>query len=186
MSGRRDHGEQHIPHWVRPPLGLVKCNFDASIKKQAFKSKYGGVVRYSDATVLLCYSWFFDGCYPPVIAETLAFRESVLLLCSRGTTSMLMESDHLKLVQVFHSKLSGISELGMLVEECHHLSKKFQTFLLVWIDRRVNEVAHHLAKGALSFSNKNIWDSSPAFIFPLICNDVINYVVVATNSIIIA
>ncbi|KAM7274502.1 hypothetical protein ACFE04_017048 [Oxalis oulophora] len=179
--GRQDRGELHIPHWVRPPSDLVKCNFDASINKQAFKSSYGGVVRYSDATVMLCYSGFFDGCYPPVIAETLAFRESLLLLCSRGITSILMESDCLELVQVFHASLSGISELGMLVEECRHLSKKFQTFSLVWIDRRVNEVAHHLAKGALSFSNRNVWDSSPAFIVPFICNDANNSVVVATN-----
>ncbi|KAM7262619.1 hypothetical protein ACFE04_000302 [Oxalis oulophora] len=185
-NGRQDRGEQLIPHWVRPPSDLVKCNFDASINKQAFKSSYGGVVRCSDATVMLCYSGFFDGCYPPVIAETLAFRESLLLFCSRGITSILMESDCLELVQVFHASLSGISELGMLVEECRHLSKKFQTFSLVWINRRVNEVAHHLAKGALSFSNRNVWDSSPAFIVPFICNDVTNSVVVATNSVSIA
>ncbi|KAL5752847.1 hypothetical protein ACOSP7_023037 [Xanthoceras sorbifolium] len=79
-----------------------------------------------------------------------------------GASSIILESDCSPFVGLVRGLVVDFSEIGLVVEEIQHLSLHFACFSVAFGSRKVNCVAHALAKLALaSVGNLFLFDSVP-------------------------
>ncbi|KAL5834915.1 hypothetical protein ACOSQ4_014412 [Xanthoceras sorbifolium] len=79
-----------------------------------------------------------------------------------GASSIILESDYSSLVGLVCSLVVDFSEIGLVVEEIQHLSLQFSCFSMAFGSRKVNCVAHALAKlTSASVGDSFLIDSVP-------------------------
>ncbi|KAL5789443.1 hypothetical protein ACOSQ2_004331 [Xanthoceras sorbifolium] len=67
-----------------------------------------------------------------------------------GVSSIILEFDSCSLVELVLGNMVDCSEIGLVVEEIQHLCMNFSSYSMVFGYRKVNWVAHGLAKLALA------------------------------------
>ena len=88
--------------WRPPEQGWVKVNTDASVSVIEHKSGAGGVARTS-STFIAAWSKPCPDITDPLIVEVFALRDGVIFSQLRGFSQVLMKTDSLELVQLWHS-----------------------------------------------------------------------------------
>jgi hypothetical protein len=78
--------------WRPPEDDVIKINIDGGLSMEARKGDAGGVAR-SRSAYLGAWSKPLLGIYDPLIAETLALREGVIVAKLRGFQLVVMETD---------------------------------------------------------------------------------------------
>lgn len=100
----QDHARILPGHGWRPPdEGWIKINTDGSIAMEARRGGVGGVARSSSA---LKAAWCkpYTGITDPIVAEALALRDGVIFAKLRGYDQVILETDSLEMVNLWHSR----------------------------------------------------------------------------------
>ncbi|KAL5764465.1 hypothetical protein ACOSQ2_017059 [Xanthoceras sorbifolium] len=135
--------------WVPPLVSLVKLNMDASVDVGSGVIGLGLIFR--------------DDTGRPLMAS--AVRS--------GSSSFLVESDVLGVINTISSNLLPCSDMGLVLSDIYCLASSLQVSSFSFIPILANKVANALAKVALNIPSDLFWiDSCPPSVELLVQEDV--------------
>lgn len=156
---------------MRPAEGTVKCNVDAAL----FDDNRFGIglcIRdYQGLFVKAKTVWFY-GSPPPQEAEALGLLTAVKWLQELHIQRVTIELDCKSVVDGIRGVCHSVTEFGSILSSCRNLLSLSQNYTVSFIRRQANLVAHSLARASRDFASIQIFDCSPACIFPLIMNEI--------------
>jgi ribonuclease HI len=148
--------EPYIP-WTKPPLGVIKVNWDAAVGGTRRRIGIGAIVRDHDGGVIAMMSETMEYIHDQVTAEALAARRAVELGHLVGIRKIILEGDANQIVQALRSIDGGRCSYGLIIEDMQQLLWRFQEYTVHFVRREANGEAHKLAKLALSLGENRVW-----------------------------
>ncbi|KAM7531912.1 hypothetical protein LguiB_035322 [Lonicera macranthoides] len=85
--------QQSSVYWQKPPLGVVKCNVDATIFEANKSIGFGGVLRDSAGGFLAAIQGTLQGSYSPLLAEAVGMRKVLSWLKDFSSSPVIVETD---------------------------------------------------------------------------------------------
>ncbi|XP_073121019.1 uncharacterized protein [Henckelia pumila] len=161
--------------WKKPPENVLKCNVDAAVIDNYSHFGYGCVLRNTYGVVIAATHGRLQGHLNAMLAEALSIREALSWLKSLGFSHIIVESDALLVIEALNnSSESDSSILGLIVDDCKILAGDFSSCQFVFVYRSANQIAHALARKAISMSGLlGRATSSPTFISSVILQDLV-------------
>ncbi|KAL5777232.1 hypothetical protein ACOSP7_010158 [Xanthoceras sorbifolium] len=136
---------------VPPPANFVKLNSDAALASSRSLVGVGLVLRDDNGRVVGSSGQCFGRSLPPLAAEGEAVLRGLKFALDVGVSSIVVESDASSLVDLINGKIVASSKIDLVMDEIQSLCSNFQNCSFIFGSRKVNWVAHNLAKFALSF-----------------------------------
>jgi ribonuclease HI len=171
-SGMQQVQQQQLS-WQPPPSGKYKCNIDVGVHKDARKTSAGWCVRDHRGYFVLGGSSWIDGRCSSNEGEALALLEAMKELQQRGFNNFIFETDAQNLVGAIRRRSSGVSEFSTIVNKIKCMLSLFPGFEVKPIRRQANRVAHTIARAALSWSRRHVFDLIPICIRNFLHNEMI-------------
>ncbi|KAL2931091.1 hypothetical protein RDABS01_036501 [Bienertia sinuspersici] len=131
--------------WQPPHQLWYKLNPDAAIFGGGMLG-LGAVVRDHVGDVMAATCWYGEGSKEVEVAETLAARHGLSIAIEAGLTSIILETDCIKLYQHLKKGKREASYFGKIVQDILLLAKRCKGISYAHIKRSGNRVAHELAK----------------------------------------
>ncbi|KAL0344922.1 UNVERIFIED_CONTAM: hypothetical protein Sradi_4323500 [Sesamum radiatum] len=136
----------NIAHWIPPPAGFVKINFDGGIRDGGRVLGLGVVARDADGRVLDWISRRVDRGGSTFLAESLAAREALYLAIRRQWHQVFLEGDCSSLFQKLSSSLPDYSFSSPIVEDSRFFASQIDHISYSLVRRSCNSAADLLAK----------------------------------------
>ncbi|KAL5554075.1 hypothetical protein UlMin_041476 [Ulmus minor] len=159
--------------WQAPEVGFVKVNSDAawcSIKK---KFGLGSVIRDYSGKVLGSVAMSVSSSVSVAVAESWALEKGVSLAKRLGFSAVILETDCLGVTKALDTKTLHDSDLSYVFDSIYDICLGFDMYKFSYTPRTGNQVAHSLARLALSLENVQIWPSGvPESLYPLVIADI--------------
>lgn len=93
----------------------------------------------------------------PATAEGLAARRGIELNIQLGIRKLVLEGDSQQIVQALQSGGGERRPYGLIIDDMKLLLRSFQEYKVNYVQCEANEVAHKLAKLALSVGEDKLW-----------------------------
>jgi ribonuclease HI len=144
----------HVPNveyptsWTTPPAGVIKCNVDAAIFHNNTVG-YGMCFRNSVGHFLMGKSAHLHSSISVLEAEAIALLAAINTAISLGYHNVMFETDSKLLADAINSSSSFNNELGDLLVQCRGLLATNFDFVVSFIRRQANRVAHSIARASL-------------------------------------
>ncbi|GLU13484.1 hypothetical protein SLE2022_301180 [Rubroshorea leprosula] len=152
-SRSRDQGKQQQPSWVKPPLGFLKVNVDASYSSQTGSAAFAMVARNFKGEICFGNSWL-SVALSPLMAEAAALYKAVQYVESLGTHNVFFESDNQALIAHLLQPDKPLPwEIRSLILSIRQIAHRHSDFLFSYVPRRGNKVADWVAKQSLKKGN---------------------------------
>jgi len=159
--------------WNKPPEGKLLINVDASFRPENGSGSTGAVIRYSSGSFIAASRSYFEHVVDAPSAEVMAVKDGLLLAQHIGCNGIIIQSDCLEVVETMQQGGFLAAAGAPIYDECNHLWQEFQSISIEHCDRESNQVAHVLAREAISLKLSCIWvDEPPSFILESLVNDV--------------
>jgi hypothetical protein len=97
-----------VAPWQKPPIGILKVNWDAAVDGGGKKIGMGAIVRDFDGKALAMMCDSLDLIHNPLLAEALAARRAVELCLLMGIRKAILEGDSLQVVQALQPPMGDI------------------------------------------------------------------------------
>jgi ribonuclease HI len=165
--------QQQQNSWQPPPIGKYKCNVDAGIHADARKTSAGWCVRDHRGHFVLGGSSWINGRCSSSEGEALALLEAMKELQQRGFTNVTFETDAYNIVCAIRRRVNGVSEFSSIINNIKCLLSLNTGFEVKPIRRQANRIAHTIARAALSWSRRHIFELLPHCINNLLYNEMI-------------
>lgn len=136
--------------WIKPPVGKIKCNVDAAAFNNNYVMGFGMCFRDFKGTLLLGKSDFYHSSATILEAESLGLLDAIKVAISNGMHVVLFETDSKILSDAINSNFTPSNEFGDLVIQCKSLLLDRPDFVVPYIKRQANGVAHSIARASLS------------------------------------
>lgn len=154
--------------WIRSPMDFLKCNWDASLDGWSTKMGMGLVVRDSlggfKAAAISTTPFITDS----EMAESIVARWALSICAELGFQSVVFEGDALEVVNSLISTSQCWRICGCIVEDTRRMLHQFNSWTVKQARRSTNQVAHFLAKHALSIVQDFVWRECPSFLHDLV------------------
>ncbi|XP_057418236.1 uncharacterized protein LOC130712417 [Lotus japonicus] len=137
--------------WCRPPQGLFKVNVDGSWRSDS-TSGLGMAARNHEGLILAAAADVVERTSSALETEALALRWSIGLAISLGFRRVCLETDCLKLFQLWKKPPDGRNYLATILNDCFQYCRSFDFISLSFVRRPGNTVADYLARHASSFA----------------------------------
>jgi ribonuclease HI len=148
-------------------------NVDAAIFKDENRFGWGAVVRDHLGSVKLTCNEGTGGMVSPELAEALAIRSVLRITRDNGFLCSVLASDCLSVIQKIQTKTMDRSQVGSVIGDIKHLATEFDSCVFQHVGRRVNGVAHKLARCSEQGVCNLSFDVVPEYIRVELCNDVV-------------
>ena len=150
--------------WVETAdAGWIKINSYGSIAMESRRGGAGGVAR-SSSELKAAWCKPYTGIMDPLLAEALALRDGAVFARIRGYDQLILETDSLEMVNLWHSRHDRSVVAPILTEIEEHASF-FKSFVIQHVSRSANFPAHLCAKQASTLDVTDCWlDSTPSFL----------------------
>jgi ribonuclease HI len=159
--------------WQPPPRDKYKCNVDVGVHDEARKTSTGWCVRdYRGHFIMGGSSWINGRCSSNE-GEALALLEAMTTLQLRGYNNVIFETDAQNIVGAIRSRKQGVSEFSAIINKIRCVLSLVPGFEVKPIRRQANRIAHTIARAALSWSRRHIFDVVPLCIHNLLSNEMI-------------
>jgi ribonuclease HI len=152
--------EKHPPaneRWKTPPKGIMKLNWDAAIDRNKKLMGIGIVVRDFTGEVVATQCTTKAYVCNPVVAEAMALWTAVVLLGQLSFMDVILEGDCLEVVKAIQMETRNETRYGFTLEEAKEMLKGCRLWEISHVRRTANEVAHRVAKMAVSLHVNNLW-----------------------------
>ncbi|KAL5818099.1 hypothetical protein ACOSQ3_026477 [Xanthoceras sorbifolium] len=136
--------------WQPPPVSFVKMNTDVALSSSRSLVEIGIVLRDDKGLILGSSGQCFGGYLSHIVIEGKAVLRGLKFAIDVGIAFLIMESNTSSLIGLINGKLVASSKIGLIVKEIQSLCFQFQHCSFFFGSRKVNWVAHTLAKLALS------------------------------------
>ena len=102
--------------WQLLPLAWFKCNINAIIFKDSYKSSVGCILRDATSSYVTAMTTLFDGIGDHFMAEALGMREALSQLKKQNYNQVFDEFDALDIVKaIYNDSLDNLSIVGMMI-----------------------------------------------------------------------
>ncbi|KAK2423594.1 hypothetical protein QL285_034041 [Trifolium repens] len=167
------HNEQQqlIHRWEKPQQGWYKCNIDASFHRALNKTSTAWCLRDHLGRFVMAETTWLDGNYSTIEGEAKALLEAMRAMEHRRISNVIFETDAKSVVDAINSFHGGNSEFSLLVSSITNLLSFGQNFVVKFIKRQANMVAHSLARAAISWSSRCTFEAIPTCISYLVINE---------------
>ncbi|CAJ2653028.1 unnamed protein product [Trifolium pratense] len=162
--------QQQVLTWQKPPTGWYKCNADAGFYNELNKSSAGWCLRDHTGSFVKAGTIWNEGKCSIIEGEALALLEAMKAVKDRGITHAIFETDSKNVVDAIHNLRGGTSEFSSLICDIKNVMMFNPNFVVKFIKRQANMVAHTLARAAISWSSRYICETLPPCITPLLNN----------------
>ena len=151
---------------------MIKINFDDSLKVADRRGGIRIIVKNNKGEIVGAVHAFIEGTTNPMAIEAnVAFR-ALLFGKDMRFTRIILEGDALSVITKMMQTEPSLSDVGNLGKVVKDLMKSFSWSKIQYVRRETNEVAHCLAKNALSLKNDVYWvDDCPEFLFLVLAKD---------------
>ncbi|KAL5568114.1 hypothetical protein UlMin_024689 [Ulmus minor] len=141
--------------WKPPEMGIVKINTDAAWCNRTKKFGLGVVIRDHFGSILGSAATPVSSSVSVDVAEGWALKRGARLAKYLGFSAIELESDCLGVVMALQQQTHFISELSFVFDSINDHCNAFQQFSFSYTPTS-NQVAHNLAKLALSLADEQI------------------------------
>lgn len=158
--------------WSPPVLGTIKINVDATINSADNKVGIGVVARNAHGNVLLSAAktvWPFISMER---AELEAFKIAIDFVKDNSWSNVIIEGYAQNVVNALCGKIKRGGHTHILVSNISFVVSKLIGISFSFCFREANNVAHRLAKRALTSVCSSVWvDGGPLWISNLVLSD---------------
>ncbi|KAK2377588.1 hypothetical protein QL285_078243 [Trifolium repens] len=165
--------QQYNTRWEKPMLGWFKCNVDAAFHQNSNKTSTGWCVRDHLGQFVMAGTTSSNGSCSIVEGESIALLEALKCMHQRGITHVIFETDSKSVVDAIHQFRGGVSEFSFIVSNIINILSCNQNFMVKFVKRQANMVAHTLARAAISWSRRCTFEMVPICITHLLNNEMI-------------
>jgi ribonuclease HI len=173
ISANNNTQQQQVVQWQKPPIGWFKCNTDASFHGNSNQTSAGWVLRDHMGRFVMAGTTWIQGKCSILEGEAIALHEAIKALEHRRFTHVIFESDSKNVVDAIHNLRFGNSEFSSVICNIRNALSLNQNFKVEFIRRQANMVAHTLARAAILWASRRIFDVLPLCITPLLNNEMI-------------
>jgi ribonuclease HI len=159
--------------WHKPPEGWYKCNVDAGFHRDCNKTSGGWCLRDHNGLFVAAGTSWFEGNCSVIEGEAIALLNSMRDMVQRGVSHAIFESDSKSLVDAINHIHAGVSDFSIIVQQINNVLSLNPNFMVRFIKRQANIVAHTLARAAISWPRRCNLDSLPLCISPYLHNEMI-------------
>lgn len=107
-------------------------------------------------------------------AESIGVREALSWTIQCGETQGIIETDSLLKVRALHGRKRYLVEVGHVFEDCKGLLKSHPGFVVFYVRRQANKVAHEIARHPCIVNCSNVFTSPPDHLLETIMKDCAN------------
>ncbi|KAL5554428.1 hypothetical protein UlMin_041829 [Ulmus minor] len=159
--------------WQAPEVGFVKVNSDAAWCSNKKKFGLGSVIRDYSGKVLGSIATPIYSSVSVAVAESWALEKGASLARQMGFSAVILESDCLGVTKALDTNTLHDSDLSYVFDSIYEICNGFDIYKFSYIPRTGNQVAHSLARLALSLENVQMWPSGvPESLFHLVSADI--------------
>jgi ribonuclease HI len=164
-------GHPTVQCWQRPPAQTVKVNVDGVFAAGDNTGGVGAVARNAEGEFLMRLTKRRASVASALTTEAEALRIGLQMIHSATGGSVIMETDSLQLVNLWHNRNLQRSELAPIFLNIQELALSFSSFSVVHAKRSANRAAHTCAQFAASCAF-DVWaNDPPSFILQTLQDD---------------
>ncbi|KAL5544814.1 hypothetical protein UlMin_008598 [Ulmus minor] len=158
--------------WQAPEVSFVKVNSDAAWCSNKKKFGLGSVIRDYSGKVLGSIATPISSSVSVAVAKSWALEKGASLAKQMGFSAVILESDCLGVTKALDTRTIHDSDLSYVFDSIYEIYNEFDMYKFSYTPRIGNQVAHSLARLALSLENIQMWPSGvPESLFPLVSAD---------------
>jgi ribonuclease HI len=116
---------------------------------------------------------WYQGKYSIIEGEAKALLEAMRTMEQNGFSHVIFETDSKNVVDAIHNLRLGISEFSSIICNIRNVLSLNQNFVVKFVKRQANMVAHNLARAAIVWASRYVVDVLPLYITPLVNNEMI-------------
>ena len=143
--------------WSRPPMGVFKVNFNATLFENIGSAGIGVAIRDSDGEIIAALSQRIPLPFSMEMAKAMAARRALLFAQGPSLYKVMMKGDYLRVVSALNSSVSCNTMYGNVVEETRRQVCKFHFCSFSHVHRGGNKLAQSLARRAVSSVGLDVW-----------------------------
>ncbi|KAL5575992.1 hypothetical protein UlMin_017691 [Ulmus minor] len=143
--------------WQAPTIGWVKVNSDAAWCSKQKKFGLGTIIRDFTGKVLGSAATPISSSVSVDVAESWALERGAALAKQLGFSAVVLESDCLAVTKALDLRTVIASEINYVFDSIYEICSDFHLYKFSHTQRMSNQVAHNLARLALSLENEQIW-----------------------------
>jgi ribonuclease HI len=163
-SRPQHHTSNYKSSWAKPPPCLLKCNVDAATFNNNTIMGYNMCFRDSMEKLLIGMSGYSQISATVLEAESMGLLEAIKTATSNGLQRVWFEIDSRSLVNALNTSNTPLNEFWDLVFQCKNLLLNNPDFVVSFVRRQANKVAHSIARAALSHPSP-----MSSMMYPLLC-----------------
>jgi len=173
MQHRKNPGQQvqHTVLWTKPPPPFLKCNVDCALFNNNSVAGYGLCICNSTGQFIAGMSNFSHCSLTPVEAEAWGLLEAIKFAVVKDMPYVIFESDCKTIVDIVNSSHLPQNELGDILSTCKDLLSIHTSFIVNFVRRQANEVAHSIARASLSNPSPHVFYDVSPHLYSLIFNE---------------
>ncbi|KAL5547561.1 hypothetical protein UlMin_002792 [Ulmus minor] len=159
--------------WQAPKVGFVKVNTNAAWCSNQKKFGLGSVIRDHTGKMLGSVATPVSSSVSVAVAESWALENGASLAQQMGFSAVILESDCLGVTKALNSRTLHDSDLSYVFYSIYEICNEFDMYKFSYTPRTSNQVAHSLARLALSLENDQTWPSGiPESLIPIVSADI--------------
>ena len=143
--------------WQAPSYGWVKVNSDAAWCSKQKKFGLGTTIRDYTGKVLASAATPISSSVSVDVAESWALERGAGLAKQLGFSAVVLESDCSAVIKALDLRTASAAEINYVFDNIHEICSNFHLYKFSYIQRMGNQVAHNLARLALSLENEQVW-----------------------------
>ena len=143
--------------WKPPPVDIFKINFDEAVSAEESCSGVGVIVRNREGLVIAAMSEKIPQILQPTKIEAMAATRALEFAREVGISEAILEGDSLMVIKALATKDTGLAPFGLLIQDAYWFTSAFSLLSYSHTKREGNQVAHDLAKLAVTIPNCVIW-----------------------------
>ncbi|XP_073152301.1 uncharacterized protein [Henckelia pumila] len=111
-------------------------------------TEFGMVLRDASGVFIGCRSSVFHGRLQVSEGETMSILEALSWVHNLGFQKVIFESDLKIVVDALGSSVNDLSEFASIVSQCKIIMHAYPEFIVRFVPRKANEIAHVVARNA--------------------------------------
>lgn len=128
------------------PFDFFEMNTDATIRKEEGMMSLGAIIRKEEGEIYLTFLKVIHCAYEVDVAEAMAIREGLRIAFKTGFTTLIVETDSMRLCNMLQSKKEDRYEVGLIVDEIFLMVIKMREITFCHCRGGSNLVTHATAK----------------------------------------
>ncbi|XP_021839114.2 uncharacterized protein [Spinacia oleracea] len=158
--------------WEPPNQGVLKVNFDAAINLDYGRVGIGIVTRDMQGKVVFASSKTLLQRWGPEMGEAAAALVAIKVAKEQGWKDIVLEGDACTIIRALKGSQQRGSHVQLMVEDARSIMPSFDSISFSFCFRECDEVAHRLAKQAVSNFSDEVWlDGGPLWISDVLVFD---------------